>query len=246
LVKPAAWRTLRLRLVYDLRRSWQGQGPRPKQLERKAGSAMSDVSQGPGWWQASDGKWYAPEQASGGQAFSQPTPSYSTPGTMGSAAAGGLGGQQLAEFGPRAIGFLIDYVAPLVLVIVGVIVAIILSAIWWVLGIIGWIIAFVCWVAAIAMWISYSFQVGKTGQSPGMRMQGIRCISEETGQPIGGGMGIVRYFAHIVDGLICYIGWLFPLWDAKKQTLADKIMKTVVVTGAPKEEFNVEMFKPKF
>jgi len=26
---------------------------------------MSDVSQGPGWWQASDGKWYAPEQAPG-------------------------------------------------------------------------------------------------------------------------------------------------------------------------------------
>ena len=22
---------------------------------------MSDTSQGPGWWQASDGKWYAPE-----------------------------------------------------------------------------------------------------------------------------------------------------------------------------------------
>jgi len=26
---------------------------------------MSDVSQGPGWWQASDGKWYAPEQGAG-------------------------------------------------------------------------------------------------------------------------------------------------------------------------------------
>jgi len=26
---------------------------------------MSDTSQGPGWWQASDGKWYPPEQASG-------------------------------------------------------------------------------------------------------------------------------------------------------------------------------------
>lgn len=24
---------------------------------------MSDVSQGPGWWQASDGRWYPPEQA---------------------------------------------------------------------------------------------------------------------------------------------------------------------------------------
>lgn len=26
---------------------------------------MSDFSQGPGWWQASDGKWYPPEQAPG-------------------------------------------------------------------------------------------------------------------------------------------------------------------------------------
>lgn len=26
-------------------------------------SDMSDYSQGPGWWQASDGKWYPPEQA---------------------------------------------------------------------------------------------------------------------------------------------------------------------------------------
>jgi hypothetical protein len=26
---------------------------------------MSDVSQGPGWWQASDGKWYSPEQVPG-------------------------------------------------------------------------------------------------------------------------------------------------------------------------------------
>lgn len=27
------------------------------------GRVMSDTSQGPGWWQASDGKWYAPETA---------------------------------------------------------------------------------------------------------------------------------------------------------------------------------------
>lgn len=26
---------------------------------------MSDMSQGPGWWQASDGKWYPPEAARG-------------------------------------------------------------------------------------------------------------------------------------------------------------------------------------
>jgi hypothetical protein len=33
---------------------------------------VSDSSQGPGWWQASDGKWYPPEQAPG---YQQPTPS---------------------------------------------------------------------------------------------------------------------------------------------------------------------------
>ena len=35
---------------------------------------MSDTSQGPGWWQASDGKWYAP------QGQPEPQISWSTPG----------------------------------------------------------------------------------------------------------------------------------------------------------------------
>lgn len=33
--------------------------------------------------------------------------------------------------------------------------------------------------------------------------------------------------------MICNIGYLFPLWDPKRQTIADKIMKTVVI-NAPK------------
>ncbi len=52
---------------------------------------------------------------------------------------------------------------------------------------------------------------------------------QKTWQPIGFGLSIVRQLAHIVDGAICYIGYLFPLWDAKRQTLADKIMTTVCV-----------------
>ena len=34
---------------------------------------------------------------------------------------------------------------------------------------------------------------------------------------------------HAIDSAICYIGFLFPLWDAKRQTIADKLMKTVCV-----------------
>jgi hypothetical protein len=35
---------------------------------------MSDISQGDGWWQASDGKWYPPEQSPAQSPSSQPTP----------------------------------------------------------------------------------------------------------------------------------------------------------------------------
>jgi RDD family len=60
-----------------------------------------------------------------------------------------------------------------------------------------------------------------------------KVVSEKTWQPIGFGMSIVRQIAHFVDGAICYIGYLFPLWDAKRQTLADKIMSTVCVALNP-------------
>jgi uncharacterized RDD family membrane protein YckC len=72
---------------------------------------------------------------------------------------------------------------------------------------------------------------GGQGQTVGRKVMGITLLGEETGQPIGTGKAFVRDLAHIVDSLICYIGWLFPLWDSKRQTLADKIMKTVVVSA---------------
>ena len=58
----------------------------------------------------------------------------------------------------------------------------------------------------------------------------IRLINSQ-GQPIGAGLSFVRQIAHILDG-ICYIGYLWPLWDARKQTFADKIMGTVVVNAS--------------
>ena len=35
--------------------------------------------------------------------------------------------------------------------------------------------------------------------------------------------------SRILDSLACYIDWLFPIWDAKRQTFADKIISTVVI-----------------
>ncbi|HEV2372314.1 MAG TPA: RDD family protein [Streptosporangiaceae bacterium] len=73
------------------------------------------------------------------------------------------------------------------------------------------------------------YMMGTTGQSWGKKALNVKLVSENTGEPMGAVMAFVRDIAHIVDAIICYVGFLFPLWDAKRQTLADKIMSTVVV-----------------
>ncbi|MCE6994450.1 RDD family protein [Saccharothrix sp. S26] len=81
------------------------------------------------------------------------------------------------------------------------------------------------------------YLAGTTGQSMGKKIAKIKLIKEETGQPIGFGNAFVRHLCHFVDSLPCYAGWFAPLWEAKKQTWADKIMGTIVVnapeTAAP-------------
>lgn len=69
---------------------------------------MSDSSQGPGWWQASDGKWYPPEQAPGGP----------TPGGTEFAAGGGAGGT--LDIG-AALGYgwnkFVQYIGQIILIV---------------------------------------------------------------------------------------------------------------------------------
>lgn len=70
---------------------------------------------------------------------------------------------------------------------------------------------------------------GKTGSSLGKSALGIRVVFEETGRPLGVGQNFLRQLTHILDGLACYIGYLFPLWEARRRTFADMIMTTVVL-----------------
>jgi uncharacterized RDD family membrane protein YckC len=94
----------------------------------------------------------------------------------------------------------------------------------------GVLISGVASLAAFAYVIwNYGYKQGTTGSSIGKGVMKFKVVSEKTWQPIGFGLSIVRQLAHFVDGIICYIGYLFPLWDAKRQTLADKIMTTVCV-----------------
>ena len=81
-------------------------------------------------------------------------------------------------------------------------------------------------IFAYGIW-NWGYRQGTTGSSIGKSVLKFKVVSEATGQPIGFGLSVVRQIAHFVDAIICYIGYLFPLWDAKRQTIADKIMSTV-------------------
>jgi uncharacterized RDD family membrane protein YckC len=66
------------------------------------------------------------------------------------------------------------------------------------------------------------------GQTVGRKVVGTRLV-DANGQTLGAGKAFLRDVCHIVDSIICYIGWLFPIWDVRRQTIADKMMNTTVV-----------------
>jgi hypothetical protein len=82
---------------------------------------MSDTSQGPGWWQASDGKWYPPETAPGGATGG---PAMAGAGGSGSVDIGGAVSYGWNKFtqnaGPLIVGILFIWVASIVISLIGI------------------------------------------------------------------------------------------------------------------------------
>jgi uncharacterized RDD family membrane protein YckC len=75
------------------------------------------------------------------------------------------------------------------------------------------------------------YKQGTTGSSIGKGILRFKVVGELSGQPIGFGRSVLRELTYIVAHLLCGIVWLiavlFPLWDARRQSLVDKIIKTV-------------------
>ncbi len=95
------------------------------------------------------------------------------------------------------------------------------------------------------LWLAYLAYLGHlegvTGQTPGKAMQGTRLV-DQSGELLGSGQGIGRKFLHILDSIVCYLGWFLPLVDTKRQTIADKVVNSYVVTGVEKKQFNVNLW----
>jgi uncharacterized RDD family membrane protein YckC len=134
----------------------------------------------------------------------------------------------LADWATRALGYLID-VAP-----VAVIGAVFRD---------NFFLLAPAGLLGVAYTILLGHLDGVTGQTPGKAMMGIRVVGAN-GELIGSGAGIGRKFSHILDGLVCGLGFLLPLVDVKRQTIADKVMSTFVVADVERKAFSFDLWIP--
>jgi uncharacterized RDD family membrane protein YckC len=72
---------------------------------------------------------------------------------------------------------------------------------------------------------------GRTGQTWGKSWLRLRVVRGSDGSVIGPAMTAIRALAHVLDAIPCFLGFLWPLWDHRRQTFADKIVGTVVISG---------------
>jgi uncharacterized RDD family membrane protein YckC len=94
----------------------------------------------------------------------------------------------------------------------------------------GAFLTFLAYAAELAYTIwNFGIRQGRTGQSIGKGVLGIRLLRDRDGSTLGAGLSFGRYILHILDAIPCGLGYLWPLWDAKRQTFADKIVSSVVV-----------------
>lgn len=88
-------------------------------------------------------------------------------------------------------------------------------------------------VGAIVVAVIYLRALGRTGQTWGRKIVGIKVVSAETAQPIGVARALGRQlFAGFISAQVCYLGYLWMLWQPRKQTWHDMVVGSVVVRAS--------------
>lgn len=96
------------------------------------------------------------------------------------------------------------------------------------------VVALIVNLAMLAYWVwNWGLRQGITGSTVGKSVLKFKVLRERTGAPIGVGSSIARYFAHFLDAITFGIGYLLPLFTAKRQTIADMLMDTVCILDEP-------------
>jgi uncharacterized RDD family membrane protein YckC len=186
---------------------------------------MSDVSQGPGWWEASDGKWYPP-QSQAPPPVGQPAYGYQQHGYGYSYGPG----YTYSGFWRRVGAALLD---GLILSVPTGIIGAVAGAGQFNTGVtygyapgVSAALNLLNTVIGVAY---YAILEGTRGQTLGKMVVGIKVVDADTGGFIGIGRGIGRYFARILSAIALGLGYLWMLWDPRKQCWHDKLVRSIVV-----------------
>lgn len=84
-------------------------------------------------------------------------------------------------------------------------------------------------LASLGLWLWFAWISGANGQTVGRKATGIKVMRIDGSGPIGGAAGIGRMFMSLVSGFVLLLGFLWMLWDPRKQTWHDKVVSSVVV-----------------
>ena len=214
---------------------------------------MSDVSQGPGWWMASDGKWYPPEQhpnyvAPPPPPAPPPAPPAAPPPGPPSAAGPPPGsavppapwaqppvpGSPVPTYGvPMAAGAAppgtyVDAQSGLVLPQ-----GVVLAPVGRRIG--AYFLAIPLAIVTLGIgYVIWGLVVWGRGQTPALQVLGMRCWRPETGRPAGWGtMALREIIGGFVEGLLAFItslvSFILMLTNKDRKCLHDMIAGTVVL-----------------
>ena len=84
-------------------------------------------------------------------------------------------------------------------------------------------------VVSLVFAIAYYVLLNANGGTLGKQAVGIRLQDAETGADIGVPRSIGRYIVAIASGLVLLLGYLWSIWDDRKQTWHDKAVGSIVV-----------------
>ena len=65
--------------------------------------------------------------------------------------------------------------------------------------------------------------------TPGKMVMGLSVVDAKTGEPLSTGQAIGRYFAYIISSLALCLGYVWVVFDDRKQGWHDKLAGTVVI-----------------
>ncbi|WP_422269571.1 RDD family protein [Mycobacterium sp.] len=130
---------------------------------------------------------------------------------------------ELADWHIRAAAFAVD-VLPGVAVVATtaqVWLAAPSQSLWW------WVSISVLVAAALATMVNRTVLPAILGWSLGRALLGLEVVRPD-GAAVGVGRLMSRELAHLLDTLSVCVGWLWPLWDPRKRTFADVLLRTEV------------------